>query len=242
MREITQKPDQHFLEMWYTMRRYYVDRYFHQQAAQFDEQTHILDLGGMKSHKRGYFNIDEYSAHVLYANLMTDRSPDVQCDAAYPPFRNASFDVIICGELLEHVYDPRPIVQECYRLLKPNGKFILTVPFLYRVHGDPSDYGRYTAHYWQRALSEAGFENIQIENQGGFWSVLYDMGREYVHRQSNDGHLRGLRKRFFENLIYRFKTRARRWDQKEFYKSHPIFSSYTTGYGVSAIKGASDHV
>lgn len=40
----------------------------------------------------------------------------------------ASFDRIICTEVLEHVAEPEPILQEIGRLLKPSGRAVITVP------------------------------------------------------------------------------------------------------------------
>jgi len=39
-----------------------------------------------------------------------------------------SFDFVLCGEVLENLYDPFEAVQEAYRVLKPGGKYIITVP------------------------------------------------------------------------------------------------------------------
>lgn len=39
-----------------------------------------------------------------------------------------SFDYVLCGEVLEHLFDPYPAVKEAHRVLKPGGKYIFTVP------------------------------------------------------------------------------------------------------------------
>ena len=43
-------------------------------------------------------------------------------------FRDNDFDYVLCGEVLEHLYDPLPAIQEAYRVLKPGGKYIVSVP------------------------------------------------------------------------------------------------------------------
>lgn len=50
-------------------------------------------------------------------------------DAYSLPFRDASFDCIICSEVLEHSHNPRLIVTELIRCLKSCGRLILTTPY-----------------------------------------------------------------------------------------------------------------
>jgi len=46
---------------------------------------------------------------------------------------DASFDVVVAGELLEHVRDPEALVAEVRRVLKPGGRFVGSVPNAYRL-------------------------------------------------------------------------------------------------------------
>lgn len=45
------------------------------------------------------------------------------------PFKKNSFDFILASDVLEHIYDTEFIFQELYRVLKPNGKLLITVPY-----------------------------------------------------------------------------------------------------------------
>jgi SAM-dependent methyltransferase len=49
------------------------------------------------------------------------------------PFEDASFDVVVAGELLEHLRDPRRLVAEARRVLRPGGVFVASVPNAYRL-------------------------------------------------------------------------------------------------------------
>ncbi len=44
------------------------------------------------------------------------------------PFEDASFDVVTMLAVLEHIEQEKQILQEIHRVLKPNGKLVLTVP------------------------------------------------------------------------------------------------------------------
>jgi SAM-dependent methyltransferase len=53
-------------------------------------------------------------------------------DEAFP-FADGAFDVVVAGEVLEHVRDPEHIVTEARRVLRPGGRFIGSVPNAYRL-------------------------------------------------------------------------------------------------------------
>ena len=48
---------------------------------------------------------------------------------------DAGFDVVVAGELLEHLRDPQRLVSEARRVLRPGGTFVASVPNAYRLKG-----------------------------------------------------------------------------------------------------------
>jgi SAM-dependent methyltransferase len=213
-------------------RRYFVDQFHLEQVAALAPGTLVLDVGGYRAARRGVFDIDCYELRVVSANLVTSKCPDVQCDAARLPFRAGAFDAVICSELLEHVRDPEVVLRECFRVLRAAGRLLVCAPFLYRMHGDPHDFGRYTEHYWRTVLDEVGFAMVSIERQGLFFAVLADLCRQYVTEV-------GVRKPF--GPLARWCTkRVMRWavrhEARSALSSHPVVRSFTTGFGVVAMK------
>jgi methionine biosynthesis protein MetW len=50
-------------------------------------------------------------------------------------FPDESFDVVVAGELLEHLRDPQRLVADARRVLRPGGTFVASVPNAYRLKG-----------------------------------------------------------------------------------------------------------
>ena len=57
---------------------------------------------------------------------------DVLCDFgsqyAKLPFKDASFDLVVCTEVLEHMLWPHNVLNEIYRVLEPGGNLVASVP------------------------------------------------------------------------------------------------------------------
>lgn len=221
----------------YSMRRYYVDQFFFQHVPTLPANALVLDLGGTKIAKRGLFNIEYYNLQVLYANLTTTKQPDVQSDASQLPFSENSFEVVICAELLEHVPNPILVLQEAHRVLKPQGNLLITVPFLYPIHGDPYDYGRYTDFYWRESLSKTGFADIQIEKQGYFWSVLADFARAWVYERAKVNRPRPkILRQYLAKIVTWGHHQALKREALPGYHHDRFYSSFTTGFGIRCLK------
>lgn len=65
-------------------------------------------------------------------------------DAHILPFKDNSFDSVILQAVLEHVIEPKIVINESLRILKPGGVIYIEVPFLQGFHADPHDYQRFT--------------------------------------------------------------------------------------------------
>ena len=76
-------------------------------------------------------------ATIEYAKGTYGECHFVRCDALSLPLANASVDVIVSFETLEHLGDPLRFVSECKRICRPGGMFICSTPNhrLYRWYG-----------------------------------------------------------------------------------------------------------
>ena len=84
--------------------------------------------------------------------------PDVFADASDLPLQDATFDTVVLLEVLEHLRRPLEALREAARVVRPQGKVLLSLPFLYPVHDAPHDYQRLTVHGLIRDVEAAGLK------------------------------------------------------------------------------------
>ena len=125
----------------------------------------LLDLGaGNQPFRVWYSGLAEKCVAV---DVAPAPGLDVLSMAAPLPFGSASFDTVLCTSVLEHVHDAEAAVSEIARILKPGGRLIITVPFLYPTHEAPYDFWR-TTHWGLRSvLTRHGLEVDTVAAQGG---------------------------------------------------------------------------
>lgn len=87
-------------------------------------------------------------------------------DGNYLPFKDNSFNYIICIEVLEHSTDPLFMLSECYRVLESNGELLLTIPFQARWHYIPYDYWRFTPSGLKNIFYKSKFTNVVVSYRG----------------------------------------------------------------------------
>jgi SAM-dependent methyltransferase len=155
------------------------ERHFAEALAGIVRDSHdILDVGTSQRFAKelrpyeGLFKGKRYIAagyqpSSAYGAYNCDCHQDIQ----NMTFADASFDAVLCIEVLEHVADPFASARELARVLRSDGRLLLTTPFLYSYHGkrvsvhSPShesypDYWRFTHQGLEHLF--AGFRNVQV--------------------------------------------------------------------------------
>lgn len=115
-------------------------RWIEEQAGLIPAGSRVIDIGAGSAPYRAYFQHCEHRAHNFgkepgtagnYAAL------DYGSDILEIPAPDASFDVVLCTEVLEHVPDPIGAVREMSRLLRPGGLLLLSAPPGSQLHQVP---------------------------------------------------------------------------------------------------------
>ena len=143
------------------------------EARRLPSGCHVLDVGAGAGRYRSLFSHCEYRAQDFAAepsSIGRYTELDYVSDITAIPAPDASFDVILCTEVLEHVPDPVAAVREMARLLRQGGRLILTAPLVSFLHQEPFHfYGGYTPYWYRKHLVEAGFEIETLERNRGFF-------------------------------------------------------------------------
>ena len=150
------------------------DRWISSQAIELPAGSRVLDAGAGSCPYRDLFSHCEYKAQD-FTSLSDEQLSggrygqiDYVCDIASIPVPDASFDAILCSEVLEHLPEPIKVIREFARILKPGGKIIITAPLGSGIHQEPYHfYGGYTPFWYEKFLGEAGFETVSVEANAG---------------------------------------------------------------------------
>jgi len=125
--------------------------------------------------------IDISAAQIAENNQRFAGIKFLQHDVAEPfPFADATFEVVWCSEVLEHLFDPAFALREMHRIMKPGGRLLVTVPyhgrfknvlialFKWDEHFVPSNphIRFYTKTTLGRLAEKAGFAAIHMKTCG----------------------------------------------------------------------------
>ena len=93
-------------------------------------------------------------------------------DAHYLPFENESYQLVIIQAVLEHVVNPKRVVEEIYRVLSNSAIVYAETPFMQCVHEGPYDFTRFS-HLGHRWLFKKFKEISSGAHHGAFSSSLF---------------------------------------------------------------------
>jgi SAM-dependent methyltransferase len=109
---------------------------------------------------------------VDWSNTLHEQRMDVVADLNQPlPIGDAEADTVVCFQVLEHLCEPQAFLEEAYRIMKPDAQLMVTVPFMWHVHEAPYDFFRYTQYGLEHLLRKAGFRDIEVTPDAGFWTM-----------------------------------------------------------------------
>lgn len=91
-----------------------------------------------------------------------------------------SFRTVLVTDVINHIHQPKVLMKEVTRVLRQNGKLILTTPFYYWINEAPYDYHRYTKFELIELCKENNLKIIELKEYGGFLDIIFDMGNKII--------------------------------------------------------------
>lgn len=133
----------------------------------------LYDLGaGEAPYKEFFLQYASRYVAVDWASSLHDIEADVVADLNEPlPIDSEVADTVLSLSVLEHLREPQTMLNETFRILKPRGAIVLQVPWQWWIHEIPYDYFRYTPYGLHYLLEKAGFIDVQVEPQAGFFTM-----------------------------------------------------------------------
>lgn len=145
----------------------------------------ILDVGCGTMPYKNFFNFSEYVGLEFDTGIDKDKKvADYYYDGKTFPFQSEGFDSVICNQVLEHIFEPEEFLSEIFRVLKPGGKLLLTVPFTWDEHEQPFDYARYSSFGLKYLLEKSGLKLIIHKKSVNNISVIFQLLSDYFYKIS----------------------------------------------------------
>ncbi len=137
----------------------------------------LLDIGGRGKPYAEYFR-DRVLWHFV-VDIEPGASVDFVGDARVLPVAEGSVNLVLCTQVIEHIPEPGRVLQEIFRVLRPGGTLILSVPAIFPQHGSPGDYWRYMPQGLAWLLRD--FRKIEIQGETGTVGSLFLVFNMYLY-------------------------------------------------------------
>ncbi len=142
----------------------------------------VLDFGGGEmpyrrlAGARSWRSV-EYAPSLTGADLNSvaracrSAGDHIYYDGRQVPLPDATVDAVLATEVFEHLFNLEEVLTELYRVLKPGGTLLATIPFAMYEHEVPHDFARYTSFALRDRLEGAGFRVERLEKLSGMLEV-----------------------------------------------------------------------
>lgn len=145
----------------------------------------VLDVGCGRKPYKNIFSFSEYIGIDVQqsGHSHENENIDIIYDGDKIPFSDCSFDSVISNQVLEHVFNPDEYLLEINRVLKKDGFFLISVPFIWDEHEQPFDYSRYSSFGLRYLLEKSGFKVIREIKSTDDFSLIFQLINAYVYKK-----------------------------------------------------------
>jgi SAM-dependent methyltransferase len=148
----------------------------------------LLDVGcGVKPY---YPWFEPYVSEYVGVDIPGNPAADLEGTIESIPVEDASFDAVLCTQVLEHSDDPAAGVRELRRVLKPGGRALASTHGVMVYHPAPHDLWRWTHEGLERLfLTNASWATVSVRPAAGTTATLALLLSIYVDLASRRAHV-----------------------------------------------------
>jgi SAM-dependent methyltransferase len=152
--------------------RVHLEEFVKGAAASVAPAALVLDAGAGDSRYKRFFSHARYESADFLQVDKPYAPVDYVCDLRSIPVEDERYDLVLLTQVLEHLPEPRQVLSELFRVLRPGGELWLSTPLFYAEHEQPYDFYRYTQFGLRHLVGEAGFELLRLEWLEGYLGTL----------------------------------------------------------------------
>ena len=157
-------------------------RIFQQEIfKEFKIEGQVIEFGASDEKQKNFCYNNTKNCEITYSNINSSNKEFLNIDLLKEHSLDKEYDFVVIFNVLEHLLKPNLALKNLSKILKKNGKIIGSTPFIFRVHGAPKDYSRFTKDHLIELLKSNNFENIQIFELGtGPFLACISLLRSYL--------------------------------------------------------------
>ena len=158
-----------------------------QAEAKRSDGARVLDVG---SGVKPYFPFFEPYAKEFVSVDIENPAADLQGAVEDLPVPDASFDVVICNQVLEHCADPAQAVRELRRVVAPGGRVLASTHGVQVYHPAPDDLWRWTHTGLERLFADNGdWRSVTVTPSSGTTACVGMLISIYVEQAAKRARL-----------------------------------------------------
>ncbi|MCK5594816.1 class I SAM-dependent methyltransferase [bacterium] len=158
--------------------------YLEKHYGRLEDVHNVLEVGSYNFNGNCKEFIEKKGLNYLGIDIENGPDVDLVCDITddikiiKERLNQQQFDLIICMNVLEHLYEPKKALDNMRHLLKEDGYLIIVTPLVWNLHEYPCDFYRLNPDFYKRYMQDNNLtilENtflLSVRNTRKFYSNI----------------------------------------------------------------------